>query len=191
MSNYHFFFGGKMKRIYKLMFLSALFFSVAFSQSLRIGPSFGLSKANEFTLSNFNYDFDGEFEYGFKAKLDFLTFTLAANLQKATFKNDLFEREFVSVGIGPEFKLIPGPVQPYLSGEVLFTSYNLDVGIPSSFENDAIGLGVGAGIDFQMIPSVDVDLSIKYKFNNLFGKEDGEEAFNTLNIAASFLFSIL
>lgn len=184
-----------MKKSLLTLLAIFLFSSISFSQSFRIGPSFGLNKAQEFSIttigSDLEIDFDNEVHYGLKAKLDLPTLSIAASLHKMTFKKGAYERDFLSIAVGPEFKLIPGPITPYFGAELLFTSYNTTIGIPNSFENDAIGLGFGAGIDLKIFPKIDVDVSLKYKLNNLIGSEDNEDSFNTISFSAAILFSIL
>ena len=168
---------------------------ISAQSSIRVGPTIGFNKAQDFSFEAVNsaldVSFDNEFQYGFKAKLDLPAITIAGSITKMNFKKGIFERDFSLISVGPEFKLLPGPVNPYLAADLLISSYDLSISNIGTFDNSAFGLGVGAGVDFKLFPLVDIDVSIKYNFTNLFGKEDGEEAFNTMTFSAAVLFSLL
>ena len=89
---------------------------------------------------------------------------------------------------------LPGPVNPYIAAEVLFTSFGETTYTIAGVEQvpvpgtDETGLGLGAGLYFKLLPVVDLDLSLRYNMNTLFG--DGD-AMNSTNIRLNILYSIL
>ena len=86
--------------------------------------------------------------------------------------------------------LLPGPLQPYLAAELLFTSFG-DVkydDITVAAEESKTGLGLGAGVYFKLLPMIDLDLSAHYNMNTLLSSGDG---LNSTHIRLNVLFSIL
>ena len=104
------------------------------------------------------------------------------------------ETEFSTFGLGVEWAFLPGPINPYIETEILFTSFGET---KYSFEgNDysgdidesKTGLGLGAGVYFKLIPVIDLDLSLRYNMNTLFSSGD---AMNSTNVRLNILFSVL
>jgi opacity protein-like surface antigen len=171
-------------------------------QSLKIGIGGGysaLTGSNDFTAEDM-LNFNSGFHYGGKllVGIPLLPIQFAANIYNNPLSSDVtvFDQEietemsFLSVGIGAEFTLIPGPVQPYLAGELLYTSFSApklnDITIGSS--ESKTGFGVGAGLYFKLIPLVDLDVSAHYNMNTLLSS--GEEL-NTMHVRLNILYSIL
>ncbi len=104
------------------------------------------------------------------------------------------ETTFLSAGIGAELTLLPGPLQPYLAGNLLYTKFGETTvsGEGYSHTTDAaengLGVGVGAGLYFKLLPIIDIDLSAHYNMNTLLS--DGE-AMNSTHVRLNILFSIL
>ena len=98
---------------------------------------------------------------------------------------------FLSIGLGAEMTLLPGPIQPYLAGELLFTSFGDvtfdDINIDEQPDSKT-GLGLGAGVYFKLLPIIDLDLSANYNMNTLLSSGD---ALNSTHIRLNVLFSIL
>lgn len=93
-----------------------------------------------------------------------------------------------SIGVGGQTEIIPGPISPYFQVNIAYNSFG-DLKVESSNpiisvsqKSDGtgrVGLGLGVGVKI-----IFVDASITYNFLNLIGKDDGEEATNTLNFTA-------
>ena len=108
------------------------------------------------------------------------------------------ETSFLSAGIGAEMTLLPGPIKPYLAGELLYTSFGEttktsknDLGEISEVypaAEDGLGVGLGAGLYFKLLPVIDLDLSAHYNMNTLLS--DGE-TMNSTHIRLNVLISIL
>ncbi|MCF8242138.1 MAG: outer membrane beta-barrel protein [Melioribacteraceae bacterium] len=105
----------------------------------------------------------------------------------------------VTVGFGAEYSIIPGPLSPYLALDYFYTSIGeltykqtypggSNENVTDSFSRT--GMGIGAGVEFTLLPTFDIDISAKYNLNNLTGKDDGEESLNTIAIQASLLFKL-
>lgn len=105
----------------------------------------------------------------------------------------------LSIGVGTEYTMVPGPLSPYLALDVSVNNFgeleydysgqNLTDNTEDGFTRT--GLAIGAGVEFTLLPTIDVDVSAKYAFNNLIGKESGEKDINSINITANILFSLL
>ena len=108
------------------------------------------------------------------------------------------ETTFLSAGIGAEMTLLPGPLQPYIAGELLYTSFGeTTTTIKNSLgetsevypaDESGLGVGLGAGLYFKLLPIIDLDLSAHYNMNTLLS--DGE-TMNSTHIRLNILISIL
>ena len=109
------------------------------------------------------------------------------------------ELSFFVYGVGAEYSFAPGPISPYLGLDLFMTSFGdfkqtYDSGgstteITSSGESRT-GIGIGGGLEFGLIPMIDIDVSAKYNINNLIGKNDGEDTFSTLNFSATLFLGL-
>lgn len=177
------------------------------AQSVRFGPSIGFTfpKNQDINLNEVvdrTLELDGDVHYGAKLKIGFpvlpLTITGGFLYTKLSgsipaFDNSSVEQTIYVISVGGEYAFIPGPIQPYGALDLMFTSLG-ELKMPQSTDDSStsrVGLGIGAGIDIKILPKIDVDLSLKYCFNNMFGKEDGEDSFNTTNVTVNFLFNVL
>lgn len=204
-----------MKRKLITFFAVLLFSFPIFSQGLSIGPSFGyidVSSTDYFTsgFENGEFDLSTGLRYGLKARASLpllpLTFTghiyYASITVDGSYSGTTFESEssLLNAAIGAEWNLLPGPIQPYAALDILYSKTG-DVSFSTIVNGQAFegsndgssrtGLGIGVGATITLIPIIDLDASVKYNFNNLFGKEDGEENFNTYSFMVSVLFDIL
>ncbi len=178
------------------------------AQSFTIGPMLGLSKTQSFD-NDFGYQIPklgDEMFYGLKSRLGLplSPFTITAFLTYANYSKDFgentLEANLLTIGFGGELNLIPGPINLYLAADILINSFGeitLKAPALSSKElrlSDGLeryGVGLGAGINLSIIPSFDIDASVKYNLNNILNKEDNEENFNSINVGISLLFKIL
>jgi opacity protein-like surface antigen len=96
----------------------------------------------------------------------------------------------LSIGVGGELSLAPGPLNPYLGLDLEFNNFGDmkagDQTISSGISRT--GIGVGAGIMFKLLPVISVDVSLKYQMMNLIGKSDGEDTIGILNLNAAVFF---
>ena len=190
--------------IKKILFLLlVLSFSVStMGQSIKVGVGGGytaLTGSNDFTAED-AMNLSSGIHYGGKlvVGLPLLPLQFAANIYNNPLSSEIpivdqiitTETSFLSIGIGGEFTLIPGPVQPYFAGELLYTSFS------ESKINDIVvgeaesktGVGVGAGLYFKLLPVIDIDLSAHYNMNALLSSGDG---LNTTHVRLNLLFSFL
>lgn len=210
-----------MKNLFNTFLFLMIFFIAgsAFAQGLKIGPSIGYTKIQNDIIPNYDVEYDSDLHYGGKAKFDIpmvpLSPVLHVHYVKFAGDGELdgptiglpglnetsvnFESNLLTIGIGGEMSLLPGPVSPYLALDILFNSFGETDVTANDFDltseqSDGVsrqGLGIGAGVEFTLLPAFDIDLSVKYNFNNLIGKEDGEDNFNTLQVTANILFDVL
>jgi len=107
------------------------------------------------------------------------------------------ESSLLLMGVGAEYKIVPGPISPYAAIDLFYansgkfkykaTALGSTNEITVDGENRT-GIGFGAGLQIGILPMIDIDVSAKYNINNLIGKEDGEETFSTINLSASLSF---
>jgi len=100
-----------------------------------------------------------------------------------------------TIGAGAEYKLIPGPLSPYLAadleynnfGDLSFEGGNLPVNIGGSGSRSRFGIAVGVGAELTILPVIGLDASIKYHFLNWIGKESGEETVSVISYNLTLL----
>ncbi|MBN2708916.1 MAG: outer membrane beta-barrel protein [Calditrichaceae bacterium] len=150
------------------------------------------------------FGFTAEPAIGVKAKfsLPLMPLSIAAHLNYTMMSSSAealgnkleIETNMLTVGLGGEFSLIPGPLSPYLAADLLYNSNGkreAKLNDQLLYEEDGesrFGLGIGVGVTFSLLPMIDLDVSAKYNFNNVFGKEDDEIDVNTIMIQAFVLF---
>jgi hypothetical protein len=194
-----------MKQRITLALIIISFFTISsFGQSIKLGVGGGftaLTGDNSYTAENI-LNLNTGYHYGGKliVGLPVLPIQFTANIFQNSLSSEVAdpitnttvtsETSFTSIGIGAEFTILPGPVQPYLAGEFLITSMG-DAKINDitlSNGESSTGIGVGAGIYFKLLPIIDLDLSAHYNMNTLLS--DGD-ALNSTHIRLNVLFSIL
>lgn len=124
------------------------------------------------------------------------SFTQGGSTYNLDYSSSIF-----TVALGAELSFIPGPVSPYAGVDVMMNSFGDTEVEPQvisgvqyvhkSASYSRFGLGVGAGVEIKLLPMVDIDVSAKYNFNNLIGKETGEGDINSVLVTAHILFGIL
>lgn len=207
-----------MKRIlivFAVLFLSS---GMIQAQSISVGLTGGLTNimgpdALTDDIENGGMGFSTHPHYGLKGKfsLPVIPLTITGQVLYASFSGEgeysivpgtnpvNFETEssLLTFGVGAEYAFIPGPISPYLSfdvfyansGETKLSSTTQGANFEQKFDGESrTGIGVGGGLDFGLLPMIDVDVSAKYNINNLIGKEEGEETFSTLNFSATVYF---
>lgn len=206
---------------------AALFLFICFSisinaQSLKLGigggPAFisstGIPSSQE--LDN-NVDFKNGYQIGGRVKVGFLIpFNLVGQINyyklkgNGTIPQPLWSSSIapedvdlntslLSIVIGGQYELIPGPLAPHLDIDLMLTSFG-ETSIKSMLSQaeemkvdgkSRLGLAFGAGADLKLLPAFDLEVGLKYNMHNLFGKEDGEESLNTVTLTASIFFDVL
>ncbi len=206
-----------MKRnILLLLTIGLLFgFTTSFTQSIKVGPSVGytlIQSPDIFTkeINNGGLGFSNPLHFGLKAKFALPLIPLKIN---GHFHYTPMSGEYVvgpasvetsssimTISVGGEWSLIPGPLSPYLGVDLQMNNFGetkvitKTPGSTNEIKADGesrMGLGLGAGIEFTLLPSFDLDVAVKYNLLNLVGKEDGEESVNTITLTVNVLFSLL
>jgi opacity protein-like surface antigen len=203
-----------MKKFAALIMLT-VFILPASAQSLSIGPVVGVSSVHSPDLYTNDYSehglgFGSTGSYGLKAKLGFplLPVSITGQLNYSKFSNDedyaSFEQSVFIAGAGIEWNIlsVPGPIKPYAAVDIFYSnfgkleitssdgSYGIISGGITTVDGARIGVGLGAGVEFTMLPKITLEASAKYNFNNLIGKDSNEGNINTSNISIGFLYSV-
>jgi hypothetical protein len=201
-------------RITKQIILSlVIFLSVTQfinAQGIKVGVGIGLTNVtapDELTndISDGGSGFSSEFNIIAKAKLSipvipitpigFIQYTTMGGEQSTPFGNIETSMSILSIGVGGEISLTPGPLSPYLSLDLSYNSFgDFERKAPeaaggnfSSAGESRTGLGLGVGTELSLI-LITVDVSARYNFYNLLGKESGEESINAIVLNAAVLF---
>lgn len=207
-----------MRRFLIIFATVFIFTGLLNAQSISIGVTGGLTTitgpdALTDDIENGGMGFGTHPHYGLKGKfkLPVIPLTITGQVLYASFSGEgeysivpgtnpvSFETEssLLTFGVGAEYSFIPGPISPYLavdlfyanSGETKLSSDTQGANFEQTFDGEnRTGIGVGAGLDFGLLPMIDVDVSAKYNINNLIGKEEGEETFSTVNFTATVYF---
>ncbi|HEX2982978.1 MAG TPA: outer membrane beta-barrel protein [Ignavibacteriales bacterium] len=176
------------------------------AQSFKIGVGGGLTLVQSPDYFD-DYDMSTGYHFGAKAKLGLplLPIKITGQIYYNTFSGSVEEYEgpdlvnvdysssMLIVGAGVEYSLIPGPISPYLGADLFLTSFGdleaetLGQTFTRNSAESRVGLGLGAGLDFKLLPMFDIDIAAKYNFYNLMGQEDEEEAFNAVSLTANFM----
>ncbi len=194
-----------MKKIMVLfLFVAISFFTFQTiqAQSIDLGIGGGLTLVQSPTAYK-DAGFSTEYHIGIKGKLNFplvpitpigfidyhfLSGTETFNMLSVDTKQNI-----LSIGVGGEFSLVPGPISPYIGLDFEYNNFGdfkisgaADTTLNSSISRT--GIGVGAGVMIKLIPLFNVDVSLKYQMLNLFGKESGEETIGIINLNAAIFF---
>jgi opacity protein-like surface antigen len=195
-----------MKKIAVILFVLA-FIGVnnVQAQSFKLGVGGGVTMVQGYEVFD-EADMSTGYHFGAKAKLGLpllpIKFTGQVYYNTFSGSQDLgfgysadYSSSLLILGAGAEYSLIPGPISPYLGADVFLSSFGkFKVESPIiNGEDDGysrMGLGLGAGLDFKLLPMFDIDAAVKYNMYNLVGKEDGEEDFNAVTVTVNFMFGI-
>lgn len=197
---------GYMKKL--LLLLSFLaFISTGFTQGIHVAVGGGMTFVqgpDQWTnpLDKLGADFNTEYNVGVKVKLGLplIPIVPVAGMNYYFMKGNLSSSDYskslnlLSLYAGGEYALIPGPFSPY-AGLDLQYNYFMEgkedfPGGSASFSGSGsrVGLGIGAGIDFKLLPFLGLDLNLKYNIFNLLGKQSGEPTYSVLNLNLYFSF---
>ena len=191
-----------MKKLTVLLLLIMIAFPSmqnTMAQGLKLGIGGGLSMVQSPDYYTDGAGFSTEYHIGIRAKLSlpvipitpigfveyhFLTGSMDTQLGSVDTKQNI-----LSIGVGGEFTLVPGPFSPYLGVDLEYNNFG-DFE-PSETEGSSgvsrMGIGLGAGVMFNLVV-IDIDVNLKYQMMNLIGKEDGEDTIGILNLNAAVFF---
>jgi len=203
-----------------LIFLSAFlllaFANLTFAQlpqigpSIQIGASAGYAKYNTDLISG-GLELSSSARYGVVAHLslpilpiNFVGYYFYAPLNTSndlgTSGNYEYSSSLSNIGLGIELPLIPGPIKPYLAADYLITRFGESTftatpaaGSPSvtnSPSKSRSGIAFGTGLRFTLFPVIDIDATVKYNMNNLFGKDSGEDTINSTTVMATIFVGL-
>lgn len=205
-----------MKKILTAVFFFTILLSLN-AQSLKIGigggPAFiqssGIPSSED--IDN-NIDFKNGYQIGGRVKVGFLVpFNLVGQINyyklkgngtvvgwpvfSSAMSNEVdMNTTLLSVTVGGQYELIPGPIAPHLDFDLMLTSFG-ETSIKSIVYTaeemkvdgkSRLGIAIGAGVDISIL-----EVGIKYNMHNFFGKEDKEEALNTVTLTAALYFDVL
>jgi opacity protein-like surface antigen len=185
-----------------------LFSSVIFSQGFKFGVGGGLTmiQGPDVLTKDFSsggIGFGGEYHVGAKAKLSlpvipltpiaFLNYHIMSSSEEIVGQTFEATSSILSIGAGAEWSLLPGPLSPYLALDVAMNSFGktevkTPIGTFTTTGESRVGINIGAGAEFTLLPAFDIDASLKYSVFNLIGKESGEETVSALVFNVSLLF---
>ncbi len=186
----------------KKSFILFLFAAVALfsfqetnAQGLKIGVGGGLSSVQTPDFYKNAAGFSTEYHVGLKGKLSIPVFPITpiGFIEYHFFRGQTpdgadTKRNILSVGVGGELELLPGPLSPYLGLDLEFNNFgDLEAGSFSSPGVSRVGLGIGAGAMLNLLV-IDVDVSLKYQMLNLFGKDNGEDTIGIINLNVAVFF---
>lgn len=191
-----------MKKLFvPFLFIAISFFPIqtGFAQSIDIGLGGGLSLVQTPAAYTDAAGFSTEYHIGIKGKLNFplIPITPIGFVEYHFFNGSMntldgsvdTKLNILSIGVGGEVSLLPGPLSPYLGLDLEFNNFgNFEPSGAGSGSVSRTGLGIGAGLMFKLLPVINVDLNLKYQMMNLLGKSDGEETVGIINLNAAIFF---
>ncbi len=104
------------------------------------------------------------------------------------------EQHIFSLGIEGQYTLLPLPlVKPYAEVDIAYNHFgDLQISDPAAIYTqpgyNRYGAAIGVGAVITAIPSMNLDVSIKYSFMNLVGKDSGENSINATTLNLILLF---
>lgn len=189
----------KLAVLLLLIMISFPSFQSTRAQGLKLGIGGGLSMVQSPDSYTDGAGFSTEYHIGLRARLslpavpitpigfvEYHFLTGSMNVQDVSVDT---KQNILSIGVGGEFTLVPGPFSPYLGLDLEFNSFGdfepSGYGIGSG--KSRMGIGIGAGVMFNLIV-IDIDVNLKYQMMNLIGKEDNEDTIGILNLNAAVFF---
>jgi opacity protein-like surface antigen len=199
-----------MRSFYFFVFLAVAVLSTnSFPQTFGIGGGLSTVQAPDaYTndLTSGGLGFSSGYHIGAKLKLSIPLFPLTpvgsiiyshfSGDQSTPLGNIETSQSIWTIGAGAEYKLIPGPLSPYLAADLEYNNFgdisvdagNLPISISGAGSRSRFGIAVGIGAELTILPVIGLDASIKYHFLNWIGKESGEETVSVLSYNLTVLF---
>ena len=179
------------------------------AQLIKFGIGGGLTAINSpdsltKSISNGGLGFTTNYHFTVMAKLDiplipitpgvFIDYHYLKGSGTINAGNITTEQNIFSLGIEGQYNIIPLPlVKPYAVVDIAYNHFgNIQVsgaGATFSFTGyNRYGAAIGVGAVVTALPAIDLDVSLKYNFMNLVGKDSGEGSINatTLNLILFF-----
>lgn len=196
----------KKEKTMKKSFGLFLFIAISFitfqstrAQGIDIGLGGGLSLVQSPAEYTDAAGFSTEYHIGIKGKLNlpafpitpigFVEYHFLNGTMSTAAGNVDTKQDILSIGVGGELTLLPGPLSPYLGLDLEFNNFgNFEPSGTGIGSASRTGLGIGAGLMFKLLPIINIDLSLKYQMMNLWGKSDGEETIGIINLNAAVFF---
>ncbi len=170
-----------------------------YAQGLKIGIGGGFSFVQIPSYYTDVKGFSSEYHIGIKGKLDipvipftpvgFVEYHFLRGTQTIPVVSADTKQNILSLGVGGEFSMAPGPLSPYLTVELEYNNFgDLETnGLQTISGFSRMGIGFGAGVDLSLIV-IDVDVSLRYQMLNLIGKDSGEATIGIINLNAAVFF---
>ena len=170
-----------------------------YSQGLKVGIGGGFSFVQTPSYYTDVKGFSSEYHIGLKGKLDipvipftpvgFVEYHFLRGTQNSPGVSADTKQNILTLGVGGEFSMVPGPLSPYLTVELEFNNFgDLETtGLQTISGFSRMGIGLGAGVELSLVV-IDVDVSLRYQMLNLIGKESGEETIGIINLNAAVFF---
>jgi hypothetical protein len=200
-----------MKKLNFTLFLLLAFLIHGYTsaQGLKFGIGGGLTSISN---SNSGYTTNAGYHIGAKLKLEiplvpitpvlFVTYHVlnGSYSYQGNYNGSVNNtQKILSAGVGVEYKLIPGPISPYIAVDLGFNNIGevKNDPFPSGFiypgyaplpSGSRTGIDIGAGAEISIPFFITFDISAKYNMLNAFGKSNGEGSINALILNASILF---
>ncbi len=188
-----------MKKLF-VLFLFAAFSILSLqetdAQGIKLGIGGGLSAVQSPSYYTDAAGFSSEYHLGVKGKLSIPLFPITpiGFIEYHFFRGQTpagadTKQNILSIGVGGEMELLPGPLSPYLGLDLEFNNFGdfETTGSTTQSGVSRMGLGIGAGAMLTLLP-IDFDVSLKYQMLNLFGKESGEETIGIINLNVAIFF---
>jgi len=191
----------------KKTFAPVLFIMISFfiignvqAQSIDLGFGGGLSVVQSPAYYTDVAGFSSEYHIGIKGKLNlplipftpigFIEYHFFRGSQNTPLINGDTKQNILSLGVGGEWSMSPGPLNPYLGLDLEFNHLSdlETAGSSTAAGVSRMGLGFGIGVMFKLIPLFNLDVSVKYQMLNLIGKKSGEETIGIINLNGALFF---
>ncbi len=132
----------------------------------------------------------GEFRYHY-----FGSSSEYANSEGALIRT-FYSSSLIVIGAGTEYNFLPGDFSPYIAADIYYASSGdleaetAGVNTKLAEGTTRLGMGLGAGLEFKLLPAMDIDFSAKYNYYDLSVKTDGTDTFNGIAITLNFMFGL-
>jgi opacity protein-like surface antigen len=192
-----------------VLFFFMLFSTISSAQIVRFGLGGGLTqittpKLYTGSVENADYGFNSNYHFTILAKFDiptshvtpeaFLDYHIlrgSGNYQDTAVSTSL---SILSVGAEGEYFLfqLPG-FKPYVLADLSYNSFSqlqLNIGSDSfvQLSHSNIGVALGIGSEVNLAPKIDFDISVKYSYYNLTGRQSGDDVVRAFTLNLILLF---
>jgi len=183
--------------------------SISNAQLVKFGIGGGLTAINSpdiytKSIGNGGYGFSSNYHFTALLKLDiplvpitpgvFIDYHVLRGSGSTALGNVNTSQNIFTVGAEGQYNIFPLPfAKPYAEvdlaynnfGDINYTDFS---GTYAMAGNSRFGAALGVGVVISAIPSMDLDVSAKYHFMNLVGKQSGESNINAATLNLILLF---